>query len=91
APVVSARWGDRSPQHDARGFYEAVDHPVAGSHRIAAMPWRFGRQPARRFARPAPSLGEHTREVLAELAGVDEASLDALEAAAVIGTRPLGT
>lgn len=91
APVVGARWGDRSPQHDARGFYEAVTHPVAGTHRIAAMPWRFGRQPAQRLARPAPTLGEHTREVLRDLAGLDEPELDALEAAAVIGTRPLGT
>jgi len=91
APVVSARWGDRSPQFDARGFFEAVDHPVAGTHRIAAMPWRFGRQPAQRFARPAPCLGEHTREVLAALAGLDEDALAGLEAAAVIGTRPLGT
>ena len=91
APVVGARWGDRSPQHDARGFYEEVTHAVAGTHRIAAMPWRFGRQPARRFARPAPTLGEHTREVLQALAWLDHAGLDDLEAATVIGTRPLGT
>jgi crotonobetainyl-CoA:carnitine CoA-transferase CaiB-like acyl-CoA transferase len=90
APVVGARWGARSPQHDARGFYEEVAHPVAGTHRIAAMPWRFGRQPDRRFARPAPTLGEHTREVLRWLAGVDDAALDVLEATTVIGTRPLG-
>jgi crotonobetainyl-CoA:carnitine CoA-transferase CaiB-like acyl-CoA transferase len=90
APVVGARYGDRNPQHDARGFYEAVDHAVIGTHRIGAFPVVFGRQPSTRFARPAPRLGEHNREVLGELLGVDDDELSRLAAAKIIGTRPGG-
>ena len=90
APVVGARYGDRNPQHDARGFFEVVDHAVIGSHRIGAFPVVFGRQPAKRFARPAPRLGEHNREVLGELLGVDDAELARLAADKIIGTRPGG-
>ena len=90
APVVGARYGDRNPQHDARGFFEAVDHAVIGTHRIAAFPVVFGRQPPRRFARPAPRLGEHNREVLSELLGVDDAEIARLAADKIIGSRPGG-
>jgi benzylsuccinate CoA-transferase BbsF subunit len=34
--------------------------------------------------RPAPLLGQHTREVLSDLLGLDEARLDALEADGVL-------
>ncbi len=88
AAVVGSRWGDASPQHDARGFFEPVDHAVAGTHRIGAFPVRFARQPAARFARPAPLLGEHNGEVLGGLAGYGPDELAALAAAAVIGDRP---
>ena len=88
AAVVGARYGDRNPQHDARGFFEAVDHAVAGTHRIGAFPVVFGRQPSNRFARPAPRLGEHNREVLGGLLGVDDGELSRLTATKIIGTRP---
>jgi crotonobetainyl-CoA:carnitine CoA-transferase CaiB-like acyl-CoA transferase len=90
APVVGARYGDRNPQHDARGFFETVDHPITGAHRIAAFPVVFGRQPSRRFARPAPRLGEHNHEVLGGLLGVSEVELARLAADKIIGTRPGG-
>jgi crotonobetainyl-CoA:carnitine CoA-transferase CaiB-like acyl-CoA transferase len=90
APVVAARHGDANPQHDARGFYEEVTHPVVGTHRIGAFPAVFGRQPPRRFTRPAPLLGEHNDEVLGGLLGLDAATLRALEADRIIGRRPGG-
>lgn len=90
APVVGARHGDRNPQNDARGFYEAVEHAVIGTHRISAFPVVFGRQPVSRFSRPAPRLGEHNREVLGELLGLDDNELSRLSAAKIIGTRPGG-
>ena len=83
-----SRGGDRNPQVNARGFYEAVEHRLAGTHRFPAMPVRFGRQPDRWFNRPAPTLGEHNGEVLGGLLGVDDDELARLEAAHVIGTRP---
>lgn len=86
--VEMSRGGDRNPQVNARGFYEAVEHPLTGTHRFPAMPVRFGRQPDRWFARPAPTLGEHNAEVLGGLLGLDDDELARLEAAQVIGTRP---
>lgn len=90
AAVAGCRVSDRNPQVGARGFFEAVTHPVVGTHRVPAFPVVFGRQPARRFARPAPLLGEHNTEVLGGLLGVTADELAALTAANVIGTRPLG-
>ncbi|MCY3911287.1 MAG: CoA transferase [bacterium] len=88
AEMVMSREGDRNPQVNARGFYEPVEHSLAGTHRFPAMPVRFGRQPDRWFTRPAPTLGEHNAEVLGGLLGVDDDELAGLEAARVIGTRP---
>ncbi|MCY3634580.1 MAG: CoA transferase [bacterium] len=88
AEVEMSRVGDRNPQVNARGFYEAVEHPLAGTHRFPAMPVRFGRQPDRWFTRPAPTLGEHNAEILGDLLGVDGDELARLEAAQIIGTRP---
>ena len=50
-------------QLKARGFFEEIDHPVAGRRRFPGGPARFGGEwpPPRR----APLLGEHTAEILA--------------------------
>ncbi len=88
AELEISRGGDRNPQVNARGFYEAVEHPLAGAHRFPAMPVRFGRQPGRWFPRPAPMLGEHNAEVLGGLLGIEDDELARLEAAQIIGTRP---
>jgi len=60
-----------------------VEHPVAGTYRhtpplvggigVEEGPWR-----------PAPLLGEHGREVLAEV-GLSESEIDALEETGVLG------
>ncbi len=89
AELEISRGGDRNPQVNARGFYEAVEHSLAGTHRFPAFPARFGRQPDRWFTRPAPTLGEHNAEVLGGLLGVDDDELARLEAAQIIGTRPV--
>jgi crotonobetainyl-CoA:carnitine CoA-transferase CaiB-like acyl-CoA transferase len=90
AAVAGSRTSDRNPQAGARGFFEQVAHPVVGTHPIPAFPVVFGRQPPRRFARPAPLLGEHNEEVLGGLLGCTPAELAALEADRHIGRRPLG-
>jgi len=88
APVVDPRTTHRHPQLIARGFYESLEHPVVGTHPVSGPPFRFAGV-ARWLRRRAPTLGEHSREVLAEL-GVSDAELDELEAAGVIGSRPVG-
>jgi crotonobetainyl-CoA:carnitine CoA-transferase CaiB-like acyl-CoA transferase len=89
APVVDPRSTHTHPQLVARSFYETVTHPVVGTHPISAPPFRFA-SVDHWLRRHAPSLGEHNRELLAELLGLSDAEIDALAAAAVIGTRPTG-
>jgi crotonobetainyl-CoA:carnitine CoA-transferase CaiB-like acyl-CoA transferase len=89
APVVDPRTTHTHPQLRARGFYEEFTHPVVGTHLVATAPFRY-RSVERWLRRPAPTLGEHNREVLGDLLGLDDAELDALEAEGIIGTRPKG-
>ena len=53
-----------------------VQHPTAGAYHEVPAPWHFSATPAS-VRRPAPMLGEHTREVLLE-AGFDDAEIDAM-------------
>lgn len=53
-----------------------TEHPVAGRHRVIPPPVRFSATPSS-VRRPAPLVGQHGREVLAEV-GVDEDTVDQL-------------
>ncbi len=58
------------------GYFEAYEHPVEGDVIIPAIPARFSKSPPN-VHRPWPKLGEHTREILAEL-GYSEAEVVAI-------------
>jgi crotonobetainyl-CoA:carnitine CoA-transferase CaiB-like acyl-CoA transferase len=90
AAVLDPREAHRQPQLAARGFFEAVAHPVVGTHPTPGVPFRYA-SVSRWIRRPAPTLGQHSREVLGSLLGLSAAELDALEAARVIGERPEGS
>jgi len=87
APVADPRASSLHPQHAARGFFEEVEHPVVGRQPIPTVPFRYA-SVARWIRRPAPTLGQHNREILGGLLGLADAELDALEASGIIGTRP---
>jgi nucleoid DNA-binding protein len=53
----------------ARGFFATLAHPVAGPVTMPGAPYRLSATPWE-LRRPAPTLGQHTREVLAAL-GLD--------------------
>jgi crotonobetainyl-CoA:carnitine CoA-transferase CaiB-like acyl-CoA transferase len=89
APVADPRATSRNPQLIARGFYEAVDHPVVGSHPIPGLPFRYA-SVDRWLHRPAPTLGQHNAEILRELLGLGSDEIARLEAEAVIGQLPAG-
>jgi crotonobetainyl-CoA:carnitine CoA-transferase CaiB-like acyl-CoA transferase len=87
AAVSDPRAASLHPQHTARGFFEELEHPVVGRQPVPGVPFRYA-SVTRWLARPAPTLGQHNREVLAGLLGLDDGELARLEAAGVIGTRP---
>lgn len=58
------------------GYFEAHEHPTEGNVVIPAIPARFSRSPPN-VHRPWPTLGQHSREVLAE-AGCSDAEIDAI-------------
>ncbi|SPM40409.1 CoA transferase [Mycobacterium numidiamassiliense] len=70
-----------------RGFFEAVDHPVNGRARLSTVPMRFSAGPGVFHTQPAPLLGQHNHELLAEL-GASAEEIDDLEADGVIGRAP---
>ncbi len=59
-------------------------HPEAGPTKAIGCPIHFSRTPAA-VTRPAPRLGEHTREVLRET-GYTDAQIDAFLAAGIVAT-----
>lgn len=57
------------PQVQAQQMVLDVEHPGHGLVRMLGFPMKFAETPCR-VRRPAPQLGEHTAEILAELAAV---------------------
>ncbi len=78
------------PQLRARGFWETVDHPVAGSFLCTGMPFAFLGRPRRWIRRVPPLYGQHTDEVLTEVLGHSRDDLAALRQSGTISARPAG-
>jgi len=78
------------PQLRARGFWETVDHPVAGSFLCTGMPFAFLGRPRRWIRRVPPLYGQHTEEVLTEVLGHSSDDLAALRHSGTISARPAG-
>jgi len=75
-----------TPWATARGAVVAVDDRGGGQVRIPNSPWHFS--DADSGVRGAPAYrGEHNRDVLAELLGLDYETLDRLEADGVLSSR----
>jgi crotonobetainyl-CoA:carnitine CoA-transferase CaiB-like acyl-CoA transferase len=59
---------DHDPQLRGRGFLEMRDNPVLGAFGHQAPPFKLSRTPARLST--APSLGQHTEEVVRQRSGL---------------------
>jgi len=81
-PVNSIGEALSHPQALARGMVVDLVHPQAGATKALGCPVHFSATPTS-VTRPAPMLGEHTREVLAE-AGYSDAEIDAFAAEGVV-------
>lgn len=89
APVRAPAGLLTDPHLLARGFWERVDHPVAGSFLCTGMPFTFSGRPRRWIHRGAPLYGEHTSDVLTEL-GYSSVDLGELSESKVTAVRPAG-
>ena len=82
APVLRRFDVPDHPQVRANALVREVEHPRAGAMREARPAARFG-DAGEHPGRPAPGLGEHTDEVLAE-AGYDDGQIRALRSAGAV-------
>ncbi len=77
------------PHLRARGIIVDAHHPVVGDVKMVGNPIRT-RGEAFRVERPAPALGEHVDEILAEL-GFDGPTIERLRANGVLERRAAGS
>ena len=89
APVTSAASLPANPHLRARRFFETVTHRIVGTHAFPTLPFPPLAAPDRRQS-AAPTLGEHTEEVLRELLGLRDVEIAQLRADGIIGDRPAG-
>ncbi len=84
-PIQSIAEMACDPQTLAREMVVELDHPVAGRTRALGVPVKLGTTPGR-VRRPAPTFGQHTREVLREHGfGDEEIDVLAAEKAIALG------
>jgi 2-methylfumaryl-CoA isomerase len=69
----------------ANPMFEEVDHPGIGKYLTPGLPIEFS-QAQRVPAGLTPRLGEHTEEVLSELLGLDQLSIEALRKKGLVGS-----
>ena len=82
-PINSIAQALADPQIVARGLRVDLPHPLAGSVSLVGTPIRMSASPPA-LERAPPTLGQHTDEVLRELAGMDAATLVALRKRQII-------
>ena len=73
------------PYFLASEFISAIDHPETGKTWLPGRPWRFSSGPSTPIG-PAPCVGQHSREVLTEELGLDDAEYASLVAEGITGT-----
>jgi crotonobetainyl-CoA:carnitine CoA-transferase CaiB-like acyl-CoA transferase len=78
-PINSIADVAADPQALAREMVVELEHPRAGRTRALGLPVKLSRTPGK-VTRPAPTFGQHTREVLAEF-GFSAAEIEVLYAA----------
>jgi len=89
-PVLNSKDVHYDPQFKSRGFLERVDYPKErdmGSRMFIGRPWKFSNSPLA-IQGPSPTFGQHNREVLQGLLGVDVDAYQSLVDDAVVATVP---
>ena len=66
APLLERDEVLRHPQLIENGLVEEIEHPKAGKVYMLGIPFKLSKMPGA-IRRPAPTLGQHTWEVLMEI------------------------
>ncbi len=82
APINTLEDLFADPHLTAGDLFAIMDHPSEGPIQVVNPPVRFSKSPSA-ITRPAPLIGEHSREVLRE-AGLEEAEIEALIAGGIV-------
>ena len=90
APVLRGPDLLENEHYADRGTFNYVGHPQAGPKWYQGFAWRMSETPGQ-VHWPAPTLGQHNRQVYGELLGFTDGEIDELEAGGVIGTKPTGS
>jgi glutaryl-CoA transferase len=83
APIQTIDQVFAAPQVRHRDMLVEVEHPTAGTVRMAGIPVKFSATPAT-VRLPPPLLGEHTEEVLSSWLGMNDQEIADLKAKKVI-------
>jgi len=76
-PINSYKEVFEDPQVEHRGLKIGMPHPLAGAMAGIASPMRFSATPVT-YDVPPPLLGQHTRQVLSDLLGMDDVEIERL-------------
>jgi CoA:oxalate CoA-transferase len=75
APINTVERVVNDPQVSFREMIVEVDHPVAGRQKMAGVPVKMSGTPGS-VRTPAPLLGQHTNELLREIFGWDDKTIE---------------
>jgi crotonobetainyl-CoA:carnitine CoA-transferase CaiB-like acyl-CoA transferase len=85
AVVNPALLGD-DVQLRARGYFQAIDRPATATYQYPGWPMRYSFGPEKPHAHAAPTLGEHTEDLLAHVLRMSGSEIQRLSADGIIGT-----
>ena len=82
-PSLSSRSLEANPHLADRGLIERLDHPVVGQMSHVGIPWLLT-EGTNGVRAPAPTLGQHSHQVLTEVLGLSSDEIAALEQAGAL-------
>ncbi len=82
-PSLSSRSLEANPHLADRGLIERLDHPVVGQMSHVGIPWLLT-DGSNGVRTPAPTLGQHTHQVLTEVLGLSGDEIATLEQAGAL-------
>jgi len=83
APIYQLNETANDPHLQSRGMFIELDHPLAGKIKTANNPIRFSVTPTERKT-AAPTLGQHSREILRNILGLTDNQVDDLISQGVV-------